>query len=269
MAAFIFADKPPNRGASVGLLKKTWANMGEVRVSTKSDTTFAITVSDQSTADKIIEGGPLNVAGYCCSVQSWSKDLALEEIPFHLVAYWVQLHGLPLGQYSVKNAKIIGEAYGEVLQVEDPSQCPEGIRGFLRIRLQLDDRKPIPTGFWLARDEGKPSKVEFYYETQRLPIICYSCGRVGHNSNVCRFGSDPQPATGNRYGSWIFVDPVRLSRVQMTNSTGPQINLDEGSRRWTAGSRGEPLHLTAFSFGQGQTFGVPQNGGGSITSLPT
>ncbi|KAM1453696.1 hypothetical protein ACFXTH_003258 [Malus domestica] len=128
MVAFLFADKPPNRGASVGLLKKAWTYLGEVRVSTKSNTAFAITVPDQTTASKILEGGPWN------------------------------LHGVPLGQYSVENAKSIGEAYGEVLQVEDPFKCPDGVRGFLRIRLQLDARKPIPSGCWLAREEGKLSR---------------------------------------------------------------------------------------------------------------
>ncbi|KAM2165651.1 hypothetical protein ACFX1R_039773 [Malus domestica] len=118
MVAFIFADKPPNRGASVGLLKKAWTHLGEL----------------------------------------WPKDLAFEEIPPHRVVYWVQLHGVPLGQYSVENAKSIGEAYGEVLQVENPFNCPDGVRGFLRICLQLDARKPILSGCWLARAEGKPSR---------------------------------------------------------------------------------------------------------------
>ncbi|KAM2791068.1 hypothetical protein PS2_002891 [Malus domestica] len=104
MVAFIFADKPPNRGASV-------------------DTGFAITAPDQVTANKILQGGPWN------------------------------LHGVPLGQYSC-----IGEAYEEVLQVEDPFKCPDGVRGFLCIRLQLDARKAIPSRCWLAREEGKPSR---------------------------------------------------------------------------------------------------------------
>ncbi|KAM1024779.1 hypothetical protein ACFX15_037338 [Malus domestica] len=139
MVAFIFADKPPNRGASV-------------------DTAFAITVPDQLTASKILDRGLWNMAGFCCTAQLWPKDLAFEEIPPHRVVYWVQLHGVPLGQYSVENAKSIGEAYGEVLQVENPFNCPDGVRGFLRIRLQLDARKPILSGCWLARAEGKPSR---------------------------------------------------------------------------------------------------------------
>ncbi|KAM1753048.1 hypothetical protein ACFX1T_005525 [Malus domestica] len=44
MVAFLFADKPLNRGASV-------------------DTAFAITASDQITASKIVEGGLWNLHG--------------------------------------------------------------------------------------------------------------------------------------------------------------------------------------------------------------
>ncbi|KAM1427284.1 hypothetical protein ACFX11_019656 [Malus domestica] len=182
MVAFIFVDKPPNRGASV-------------------HTTFTITGPDQVTTNKIIEGGLWNVAGFCCSAQLWPKDLAFEEIPSHLIVYWVQLHGVPFGQYSVENAKTIGEAYGEVLQVEDPFQYPDGVWGFLRICLQLDARKPIPTGFWLAREEEKSSRVEFYYETQRIHTLCFTCGRLGLINSGCQLGPDLQPATGNSYSS--------------------------------------------------------------------
>ncbi|KAM1631602.1 hypothetical protein ACFX2K_019600 [Malus domestica] len=136
MVAFIFADKPPNRGASVHLLKKAWAYMGEL----------------------------------------WPKDLAFEEIPSHLIVYWVQLHG-----------------------VEDPFQYLNGVWGFLHIRLQLDARKPIPTGFWLAREEEKPSRVEFYYETQRIHTLCFTCGRLELINSGCQSGPDLQPATGNNY----------------------------------------------------------------------
>ncbi|KAM1074474.1 hypothetical protein ACFX2B_019220 [Malus domestica] len=152
MVAFIFVDKPPNRGASV-------------------HTTFTITGPDQVTTNKIIEGGLWN------------------------------LHGVPFGQYSVENAKTIGEAYGEVLQVEDPFQYPDGVWGFLRICLQLDARKPIPTGFWLAREEEKSSRVEFYYETQRIHTLCFTCGRLGLINSGCQLGPDLQPATGNSYSS--------------------------------------------------------------------
>ncbi|KAM2554971.1 hypothetical protein TB2_019051 [Malus domestica] len=161
MVGFIFADKPPNRGASVHLLKKAWAYMGEL----------------------------------------WPKYLAFEEIPSHLIVYWVQLHGVPLGQYSVENAKTIGEAYGEVLQVEDPFQYLNGVWGFLHIHLQLDARKPIPTGFWLAREEEKPSRVEFYYETQRIHTLCFTCGRLELINSGCQLGPDLQPTTGNNYRS--------------------------------------------------------------------
>ncbi|KAM1114853.1 hypothetical protein ACFX2I_005584 [Malus domestica] len=248
MVAFLFADKPPNRGASV-------------------DTAFAITAPDQITASKIVEWGIWNVAGFCCTAQLWPKDQAFEEIPSHRVVYWVQLHGVPLGQYSVENAKSIGEAYGEVLQVEDPFRCPDGVWGFLRIRLQLDARKPIPSGCWLAREEGKPSRVEFYYETQRSHILCFNCGRLGHITTGCTFAPDPHPETGNRYGGWTFVHPIRQPRVMTVTVPRPLINIDEGNRRWTAGARGESISLTPFSSRQYKTLETPQSGGGNVTSI--
>ncbi|KAM2079680.1 hypothetical protein ACFX1R_027161 [Malus domestica] len=167
----------------------------------------------------------------------------------------------------MENAKSIGEAYGEVLQVEDPFKCPDGVQGFLRIRLQLDARKPIPSGCWLAREKGKPSKVEFYYETQRSHILCFNCGRLGHINFGCTFASDPHPETGNRYGGWTFVNLIRQPRALMMTVPWPPITIDERNRRWTAGARGESISLTPFSSRQDRTLETTQSGGGNVTSI--
>ncbi|KAM1121229.1 hypothetical protein TB2_002810 [Malus domestica] len=157
MVAFIFADKPPNRGASV-------------------DTAFAITAPDQVTANKILQWGPWN------------------------------LHGVPLGQYSC-----IVEAYEEVLQVKDPFKCPDGVRGFLRIRLQLDARKAIPSGCWLAREKGKPSRRR---ETDT--VVGPSYIPFGESLSLTPFSSRPDKTFGTTQSGGEKITSIQTKTTILT-----------------------------------------------------
>ncbi|KAL6269332.1 hypothetical protein ACE6H2_026243 [Prunus campanulata] len=58
LAGTIIADKPPNRGATKGILKKAWSGFGEAKIVEVKDKIFAITVSDATIAKMILDTGP-------------------------------------------------------------------------------------------------------------------------------------------------------------------------------------------------------------------
>ncbi|CAB4280012.1 unnamed protein product [Prunus armeniaca] len=94
-------------------------------------------------ADQIINEGPWFVIGFCFNVQRWPSNMAIEELPLHKVAYWIQAHGIPLNLLTARNALEIGEKLGKVKEVENPWE--KGSRGFLHMRRNHDSRAPINT----------------------------------------------------------------------------------------------------------------------------
>ncbi|KAI9117829.1 hypothetical protein K1719_011244 [Acacia pycnantha] len=95
------------------------------------------------------------------------------------------MHNVPLEARCLENAITIGGHVGEVLMAEDPSYNDRYLWNFLRARVVLDLRKPLASGFWLVRPDGKRIWITVKYE--RLQTFCYNCGKVGHDNKACQF----------------------------------------------------------------------------------
>ncbi|PQP97764.1 uncharacterized protein Pyn_30461 [Prunus yedoensis var. nudiflora] len=209
LAGAIIADKIPNRGAIKTILQNAWAIYGEAKISHIKGNLFTVVVQDEGMADQIISDGPWSVMGFCFNAQRWPSNLAIEELPLHKVAYWIQAHGIPLNLLTAGNALEIGEKLGEVKEVEDPWE--KGSRGFLRMRVMIDSNNPLPQGFWLPRAEGQDTWVEFKFE--RLSDFCFICGKLGHLQRSCNSsGSLSGISEQAAYGEWMKARAIRDNR---------------------------------------------------------
>ncbi|KAH7510502.1 hypothetical protein FEM48_ZijujUnG0122700 [Ziziphus jujuba var. spinosa] len=75
---------------------------------------------------------------------------------------------------------------------------------YMRIQVELDIRKPIPTGF-LQRMGKEGSWIQLCYE--RLIEFCYNCGLIGHGKSSCSQPlSHNQITNGDLYGPWLRVE---------------------------------------------------------------
>lgn len=84
---------------------------GEAKISHIKDNLFTVVVQDEGMADQIINDGPWSVMGFCFNVQRWPSNMAIEELPLHQVAYWIQAHGIPLNLLTAGNAMEIGKSW--------------------------------------------------------------------------------------------------------------------------------------------------------------
>ncbi|BFG30758.1 hypothetical protein CerSpe_170320 [Prunus speciosa] len=199
LAGTIIADKPPNREAAKGILKKAWSGFSEAKIMEVKDKTFAITVSDATMAKRILDSGPWSVMGFSSSIQPWPSDLGIEEIQFHLIPLWVQAHGVPLKDMTTAKANRLGRFIGDVLQVEDPVQAG-GLRGFLRVRVLVDISKPLPPGFGLPRSDLSKLWIAFCYE--KLSNFC-------HGEHDCSFVTATMRTQSEQlFGEWMGTGPA-------------------------------------------------------------
>ncbi|CAL9016473.1 unnamed protein product [Prunus brigantina] len=218
LAGAIIARKIPNRGAIKTILQNAWALFGEAKIFYLKENLFTVVVQDEDMADQIINGGPWSVMGYCFNIHRWPSSMAIEELPLHKVAFWIQAHGIPLNLLTAGNALEIGEKLGEVIEVEDPWE--KGSRGFLRMRVLVDSNNPLPQGFWLPRAEGQSTWVEFKYE--RLSDFCFNCGKLGHLYRNCSSNrSQLDTFEETAYGEWMKTSAIRDSRAQI-NTQAPR-----------------------------------------------
>ena len=61
---------------------------------------------------------------------------------------------------------------------------------FMRIRVNLPIDKPLQRKGQIVNMEGETCWVSFKYE--RLPTLCYLCGKMGHDNKHCSKNPDWQ-----------------------------------------------------------------------------
>lgn len=224
LVAVIFADRVPHKPTTIDMLKKAWASFGEIGITARddrdpNDRVFAVTVRNDGVAKDIMENSPWSVKGFSVHVQPWPDHLAIEELPINNIAFWIQMRGVPPYMYTMPNVEDMVEHFGEFIKMDDPLESGDGTYSFLRVRVLLDGRGPLPPGFTLPRDEGEPSWVEFKYE--KLSRFCFCCGRLGHietTQNPCPNSEEERPADV-AYGEWMitgaFRRPGQLAQLQV------------------------------------------------------
>jgi hypothetical protein len=105
-------------------------------------------------------------------------------------SFWIQVHGLPLINMTIKNAIAIGKGLGNLLKVDDFGASSASFQSYLRLLVEIDVSLPLKPGFLHNREEGISSWVFLKYE--RLDEYCITCGLIGHKKYGCRSPLPPK-----------------------------------------------------------------------------
>lgn len=120
------------------------------------------------------------------------------------------MHGLPLEAFNLKNVCRMGRKFGKVIAIEDPKSHGRFLRNFVRVKVMVEVKKPLITGFHVSRPNLPVIWLSAKYE--RLQHFCFSCGVLGHASRLCRVRGKND--LKSKYGEWICADNLRpLGRI--------------------------------------------------------
>lgn len=104
---------------------------------------------------------------------------------------------------------LIGGSLGEVVEV-NLEENELALCEFIRVRINLDIKKPLPKGKKVNVGTKKPCCIWFSYEW--LPNFCYQCGRLGYEFKECVQGGGINVKAFNGYfpySQWPHVGPNR------------------------------------------------------------
>jgi hypothetical protein len=198
---------------------------------------FLFKFSKQDHLDRIHKQTTWNVNGYLLSLHQWSPQVTMGEVSLNLSPFWIQIHGFPLANLTLKNAVAIGKGMGSLIQVEDSSGANKTFRSFLRILVKINVHDPLKLGFLYCQDDGEQFQISFKYE--RLDIYCTSCGRIGHKNQSCL--APLAEIVPRKYAISLKVNifsnlpPPQMpqpssSQSQPSSSQNTTLNLEEGSK---------------------------------------
>ncbi|KAL6200006.1 hypothetical protein ACLB2K_029788 [Fragaria x ananassa] len=200
----IIADVVLDVGEIIDSLRRSWTNIGVLDIAHIHQNVFSIKT--------LLEEGPWHVENMRFSVVEWVPNLAVGDEHLHKVWYWVQISVLTYEMMNRTEVERIGRKIGTVLDLEK-SEIDVCRRKFLRVKVLLDSRNPLPTGFWLPLGVYTSTLIEYEYEG--LGNFCWRCGRLGHVKEECLRFLLPKPVKKdddkahwyNHYGPWMQKKP--------------------------------------------------------------
>ena len=105
---------------------------------------------------------------------------------------------------------------------------------FMRVRVAIDITKPLCRGRKISTTSGKEGWVSFKYE--RLPNICYGCGRLTHSDRECLAwtkNEDPYRTEARQFGPWLRASnphPFKMSVICVEGYEEDSITEDISDR---------------------------------------
>nr|POE50972.1 hypothetical protein CFP56_31126 [Quercus suber] len=92
----------------------------------------------------------------------------------------------------------------------------------MRVRVELEIDKPLRRGAYIASSEGERLWLTFKYE--RLPSVCFVCGRLGHDKKHCPTSGVWQ-TTCHQYGDCLRVGWTAKVAAKERNSSKDTIRV--------------------------------------------
>ncbi|KAJ8755052.1 hypothetical protein K2173_016557 [Erythroxylum novogranatense] len=162
--------------------------------------------------DRVMRDGPWNYQQTPILLHRLQPHENPRQVELISLELWVQIHNIPHGFMSERLAVDAGNYIGKHVE-SDPRNFSTIWKEFLRIRVQVDVRKPLKRKLFVKRSSGEKVCLDFKYE--RLNTFCYFCERFA-------------------YGPWLKAESRRTTQIgarwlrsENDFQTGPNDNFPE------------------------------------------
>ena len=123
----------------------------------------------------------------------------------------MQIHHLPFSLLTDEVAFKLGDTLGNVIRTGDSSDMRG--RTFMRVRVSLNILEPICRGRCVTFGQNSEGWIYFSYE--RLPNICYWCGRFTHDDKECLVWLQSKGSIvveDQQFGAWLQAPQFNPTR---------------------------------------------------------
>ena len=226
LVAKFFTRRVLNMKAIARTFKLLWKTRKGFKIRDMGDHKILFVFPEEADIDRVLEGEPWSFDRHLVVLQRIDRDDAIRSRDFRVTHFWVQVHDMPVGSFSLDLAKEIGSVVGKV----ENQMTDEGDRyrvNFIRIRVAVDIHKLICCGRTITTMRGKEGWVNFRYE--RLPNISYWCSKLTHGDRECPLWIRSRGTLKDgdqQFGAWLRA--TTLNPFKETMIRVPSLDEEEG-----------------------------------------
>jgi hypothetical protein len=115
----LISQRTQNNQAVNTALIKAWEFANPFSFAVIGPNKYLLKFSKQEHIDKIFKQVTWNFNGYLLTLQKWSPSATMGEVSTQKFPFWIQIHGFPLENMSLRNAIAIGKGMGNFLKVDE------------------------------------------------------------------------------------------------------------------------------------------------------
>jgi hypothetical protein len=223
----ILADKPIPLPIIHSSLLGIWCNPVGLKISELEGKLYQIKVDKEDGLQRILKGSPSIIRNCWFVMHQWDRQVNALSLDFSHVSLWIPFWGLPLHCKSITIGKELGSQLGTLLDV--------GIYDFtekariLKVKILFNIKQPIRAEMYIGNDDDGINWVDFRFEN--LPMLCFVCGLIGHQGDICKSGIVLQEGEVNPRGAWLRTRSYGcrvIERKEKTFSSNPLKSLSGG-----------------------------------------
>ncbi|KAL4278237.1 hypothetical protein GQ457_03G020520 [Hibiscus cannabinus] len=147
----------------------------------------------------VLKRGPWEFQKQWFALELVDPTRTIHDYLFHYMSIWVRINNIPLSLMMEALARTLGACIRKMVMTDTRLE-DDNMGEFLRVRISLDNTKPLRRCVTLSRPDTKAILRPLQYE--RIPIFCHGCGLIGHVPLQCP--TTPQvDCQKHQYGAWL------------------------------------------------------------------
>ncbi|TXG53849.1 hypothetical protein EZV62_019105 [Acer yangbiense] len=171
----VMSDKMINRVAFIATIPKIWRTMEDVEIEVIDGNVFSFTFKNEKDLYQVLQGGPWSFNKSIMVLLEPQGKGAIHEMSFSEVAFWVQIHYVPLLCMTKDIDVFLGRMISKVQEI-DSGPSDDCVGKYIKVRVVINVNQPLRLLCVDVLRDGTESTMLLRYE--RLSEHSYRCGRI-------------------------------------------------------------------------------------------
>lgn len=161
-------------------LEKIWELQNDFHIAADRDL-FYFKFDNPNDKKKVLEMGPVFIAGRIFLVQPWSTQIEEKRTQINIIPIWVKIYEIPKQMWTTEGLGFLASLIGTPKYVDQLTADEERLEfAQVCVEIGVDTIIEYSKTFRLA---GKTETVKLQYPW--LPSVCTNCSRFGHMAGDC------------------------------------------------------------------------------------